>query len=229
MELGMKKLGAQALMATLDEVQSHPISLKLRVILESPRARMVSQYRCSTKIPDSTHLVHEVQIRDRNGEMQCIQAHNDCCVTSIVVAPRLLKHLGISHKAAHITTLGLYEEVMQHTKDSRKTLSTVQYLDYLAPVDKSDVLIVPMRVYELVLGLPWFYKRNPDIDWARRRLTSLQSPSASGVEEMTPMTMAGASKVLEVENAYANDQLFGRGPDIQTLGATTFDDLLASD
>jgi len=38
MELGMETLGAQALMATLDEVQPHRISLKSRVVLESPRA-----------------------------------------------------------------------------------------------------------------------------------------------------------------------------------------------
>jgi hypothetical protein len=70
MELGMEKLGAQALMATLHEVQPHGISLKSRVVLESPRARMLNQYLCGTEIPDSAHIVHEVHIRDRNGEMQ---------------------------------------------------------------------------------------------------------------------------------------------------------------
>jgi hypothetical protein len=229
MELGMEKLGAQALMATLDEVQPHRISLKSRVVLESPRARMLSQYLCGTEIPDSAHIVHEVQIRDRNGEMQRVRALIDCSATSIFMAPRLLKRLGISHEAAHITTLGLNGGVMQHAKDSRKTRITVQYLDYLPPVDESDVLVVPIRAYNLLLGLPWFQKRNPDIDWAHRRLTSLRSPRASGVEEMTPMTTAVASKVSEAENKNVNDQLLGRGPDIQTLGATAFDHLLASD
>jgi hypothetical protein len=46
---------------------------------------------------------------------------------------------------------------------------------------------------------------------------------------MTPMTTAVASKVLEAENKNDQDKLVGRGPDIQTLGATAFDDLLASD
>ena len=118
---------------------------------------------------------------------------------------------------------------MQHANDSRKTRITVQYLDFLAPVDASDVLVVPMRAYDLVLGLPWFQKRNPDIDWAHRRLTSLRSPSASGVKEMTPMSTAVASKVSEAENNNVNDQLLGRCPEIQTHGATAFDDLLASD
>jgi hypothetical protein len=229
MELGMEKLGAQALMVTLDEVQPHRISLKSRVVLESPRARMLSQYLCGSEIPDSAHIVHEVQIRDRNGEMQRVQALIDCGATSICMAPRLLKRLGISHEAAHITTLGLIGRVIQQAKDSRKMRITVQYLDSLAPVDESDVLVVPMRAYDLVLGLPWSQKINPDIDWAHRRLTSLRSPSASGVKEMTPMTTAVASKVSEAKNKNVNDQLLGRGPDIQTLGSTVFDDLLASD
>jgi hypothetical protein len=43
------------------------------------------------------------------------------------------------------------------------------------------------------------------------------------------MTTAGASKVSEAENNNVNDQLLGHGPDIQTPGATAFDDLLSSD
>jgi len=45
---------------------------------------------------------------------------------------------------------------------------------------------------------------------------------------MTPMTMAVASKVSQADNDNhnVNDQLLGRGPGIQTLGGTTFDDLL---
>ena len=116
----------------------------------------------------------------------------------------------------------------QHENHSRKTRITVQYLDYPAPVDQSDVLVVPMRAYDLVLALPWFQKRNPDIDWAPRRLSSLQSLSARGVEEMTPMATAVASKVSEAEHNNVNDQLLGRGAGLQTLGATAFDELLAS-
>ena len=42
------------------------------------------------------------------------------------------------------------------------------------------------------------------------------------------MTTAVASKVSEAENDNVNDQLLGRGPGIQTLGATAFDELLGS-
>jgi len=74
------------------------------------------------------------------------------------MAPRLLKRLGISHEAAHITSLSLDGKVMQHAKDSRKTRITIQYLDYLAPDNESDVLVIQMSAYDLVLGLPWFHK-----------------------------------------------------------------------
>jgi len=81
-----------------------------------------------------------------------------------------------------------------------------------------------MDAYDLLLVVPWFHKRNPEIDWGNGRLTAPRSPSASGVEEMTPRTTAVASKVSEAEN----DKLLGRGQSIPTLGATVFDDLLAS-
>jgi len=118
---------------------------------------------------------------------------------------------------------------MQHAKDSRKTWITVQYLDHHTLVVESDVLVVPMRAYNPVLGLPWLQKRNPDINWAHCWLTSLRSLSASGVEEMTPMTTAVASSILEAENKNVNEQLLGCGLNIPTLGATAFDNLLARD
>jgi len=59
------------------------------------------------------------------------------------------------------------EGVMEHAQECRKTRMTVQCVDYLALVDISDLLVVPMGAYELVLGLPWFPEQSPDIDWAR--------------------------------------------------------------
>jgi len=81
---------------------------------------MLSQYLCGTEIWDSALIVHELQIRDRNGEVQRVRAHNDCSSTSIYMAPRLLKRLGISHEVAHITSLGLDGGVMKHANDSRE-------------------------------------------------------------------------------------------------------------
>jgi len=129
--------------------------------------KMLSQSLCGTETTDSTHRGREIQIPDRNGKMQCVRVIIDCGATTIFLTPRLLKWLGISHQAALVTTLAMTGGVMQHAKDTWKTRITVQYFDYLAPVDRSDVLVVPMRAYDLVLGLSWFPKHNPDIDWAR--------------------------------------------------------------
>jgi len=117
-ELGLEKVGPQVLMATLDEIRPHRIALKSRVILESPRAQMLSQYLCGTETPDSAHIIHEIQIRDKHGEMQRVRALIDCGATSVFMAPRLLKRLGISHEAAHTTTLGLGGQIMLHAKES---------------------------------------------------------------------------------------------------------------
>jgi len=163
-------------MATMDEIRLHRIALKSRVILESPRAEMLSQYLCGTETPDSAHIIHEIQIRDEHGEMQHVPALIDCGATTIFMAPWLFKNLGISHEAAHITTLGLGGQSMQHAKDNRKMSISVQYMEHLAQVTEPEVLVVPMWPYDLVLRLPWFRGRNPEIDWNLRQLTALRSP-----------------------------------------------------
>jgi len=76
--------------------------------------------------------------------MQHVQALIDCGATSVFMAPRLLKKLGISHEAAHTTTLGLGGQIMQHASDGRKTSITVQYMEHLAPVTEPEVLVEPM-------------------------------------------------------------------------------------
>jgi hypothetical protein len=75
-------------MATLDEIRPHRIALKSRVILESPRAQMLSQYLGSTETPDSAVIIDEIQTRDKHGQMQRIRALIDCGATSIFVTPR---------------------------------------------------------------------------------------------------------------------------------------------
>jgi len=42
----------------------------------------------------------------------------------------------------------------------KKMRIAVQYLDDPAPVEKSDVIVMPMRAYELVHGLPWFHTQS---------------------------------------------------------------------
>jgi len=125
-------------MATLEEIQPHRISLRPRVVLESPKALMSSKYLCGMARPDSSHIVHEVQIQDQHGELQRIRALIDCGATSIFISSRLLNRLGLPHEAAHIRTHGLDGQVIAHARESRKTAMTVQYNNHLAPVSVSN-------------------------------------------------------------------------------------------
>jgi len=158
--------------------------------------------------------------------MQCVRALIDCGATSIFIAPRLLKKLVISHEAAHITTLGLGGQIMQHAKDGRKTSITVQYMEHLAPVTEPEVLVVPKRAYDLVLRLPWFRGRNPELDWNLRRLTALRPPNGpqaahiiSGEDKAPP---EAHEKLLERDKDTP-------APNIQLLRATASDDVLAGE
>ena len=58
-------------------------------------------------------------------------------------------------------------------------------------------------------------------------MTSLRSPSLSSVEEITPMTMAVASKALVTEHYILNYQQPELGAEILTLRPIAFYDLLA--
>jgi len=125
---------------------------------------MLSQYLCGTETPDSAHIIHGIQTRDKHGKMQLVRALIDCRAPSVLLAPRLLKRLGISREAAHTTTLGLGGQIMQHAKVSRKMSITIQYMENLPPVPEPEVLVMPMRAYDRVLKLLWFKGRNPEID-----------------------------------------------------------------
>ena len=216
---------------------------------------MSSKYLCGTARPDSSHIVHEVQIQDQQGELQRIRALIDCGATSIFMSPHLLIRLGPPHKAAHITTHGLDGQVITHATEIRKTAMTIQYMDYLAPVHKPEVLVVPMRAYDLILGLPWFETRKPEINWATGQSTSLRTTTGQGEacrsgmivqyyegrdDESTNVRLSdiGGSTLtinLTSEIPVGPDRKPRESgedsptPDIAILGATAFNDLIASD
>jgi hypothetical protein len=109
---------------------------------------------------------------------------------------------------AHTTTYGLDGGVLAHARDSRKTRLALTYFEK-QPVDEPEALIVPMTAYDLVLGLPWFKSRNPEIDWETGKLLSLRrqpKPKEHGSGASTEVTT-----------------------DIQTLSGTAFRDLCATD
>jgi len=107
----------------------------------------------------------------------------------------------------------------------------VQYMERLSPVQESEVLVVSMRAYNLVLGLPWFQSRNPDVDWQRGRLLALRSPG--GAEVVAVDWVDHQECPGNAPGSTASEEACSEGggviPDIQILGATVFDDLLSSE
>jgi hypothetical protein len=85
------------------------------------------------------------------------------------MSPQLLSRLGLPHEAVHITTYSLHGQVIAHVRESCKTVITDQYMDHFAPVHEPEVLVLPMRAYNLVLGLPGFKTRKLEIIWATSR------------------------------------------------------------
>jgi len=90
---------------------------------------------------------------------------------------------------------------------------------------------VPMRAYDLVLGLPWFQSRNPDVDWQSGRLLALRSPG--GVEVVAVDRVEHQECPGNAPESTAREEVCSAGgggiPDIQIHGATAVDDLLASE
>jgi hypothetical protein len=223
MELGLENLGNRTLFATLDEIQPHRIALKSRVILEG-RAVISSQYLCGTERPDSVHIVHEVHVRNIHGKMQLVKALIVCSAMSIFISPILLRKLELPHEPAFTSTQGLNGQVMMSAKASRKASLLVQYFELLKQVDESEVLVITIKAYDLVLGLSWFKARNPEIDWTKGRLTALRTPN--GPQWAMIPEADHASTLPEWCEGNTN---VDPPPDIQLLGATAFDHLLASE
>jgi hypothetical protein len=156
-------------------------------------------------------VIHEIFFRDVQGNWIRVKALIHCGATSIFASPRLIEILGLQTQQAHTSTYGLDGTVMSHANDSSKTPLSVSSFEHEQPVDESEVLVVPMTAYDLVLGLLWFKARNPEIEWEAIKLLSLQrrqpQPDNHG-KEVSPRETR---------------------PDIQTLSATAFRDLCSSD
>jgi hypothetical protein len=103
-------------------------------------------------------------------------------------------------------------------------------MEHLSPVQESEVLVVPMWAYDLVLRLPWFQSRNPHINWQSGRLFAVRTPGGAEVvvvdwvgHQECPGNVPGSTT-----REQACSDRGGGIPDIQLLGTTAFDNLLAS-
>jgi len=115
---------------------------------------MSGKYLCGKCRLNISHIIHKEIMRDRNGEMQCVEALIDCGAMSIIMALRLRKPLDLADEPTYITTLRLNVQVIARTSESQGTMFMVQYMEQLLPVHESEAPVVPMLAYDLVLGLP---------------------------------------------------------------------------
>jgi Aspartyl protease len=176
-----------------------------------PHAMMSSQYLCGTQRPDTQHVTHEVLVADRQGQQQTVRALIDCGATSTFISQRLCSSLKLETKPAHVDTYGLDGKLLASARDSLKTSISVQYFPHLAPVEESEVLVVPIEAYDLVLGLPWFKARDPGIDWAKARLHSIrtQGPDDENRIQRSAEECSGGVKI-EMLSATAMVNLLAR-------------------
>jgi len=119
---------------------------------------------------------------------------------------------------------------MADVTECRKMAFMAQYMEQLSQVQQSEVLVVPMRAHNWVLGLHWFQFRNPDVDWWCRILSALRN--REGVEVVTVDRVDYQECGGNIPGFMACNKVCsewgGSTPDIQIRRATTFEDLLAS-
>jgi len=94
---------------------------------------------------------------------------------------------------------------------------------------------VPMLAYDLVLGMPWFTARNPEMDWSTGRLTACRPPNGT-LQAQDPRDEGVLDprdgEKLEFPLADTTRTSAGRGhapPNIELLGVTASVELPASD
>lgn len=197
-----------------DKSSPHQMRLKPRIALEASLATAsLSQYLCGTAHPDSEHVVCDVKIRDARGQLKTARALIDCGATSIFVSPQLLERLGLERLTvpAYTTTQSIDGKVIMNARESRKIGLNIQYFDYLAGITENDCLVVPMQAYDLVLGIPWFKARDPEIDWQHIRLLCIRTPYRQIQTQTRDRRCAPAGSVLSSQDDHFSSPSTIRG------------------
>jgi len=89
-QVALQSLGTTVLMATLEAVQPSWVSLRPRIVSDSPNALLSSQHFCGTARMNLSHIVQEVLMQDQPKQLQQIQALIDCGAISIFMSAPLL-------------------------------------------------------------------------------------------------------------------------------------------
>ena len=127
-----------------------------------------SEYLRGSTTPVAEHVTLDVRVLSAKGNPEAVKALVDCGASRTFASSRLVEKLGLPAIPAGITTLAIDGNVLVGKDASAKTDLDVLYEGYAAPVVETEVLIVPnLAAYELVLGLPWFRRHRPEIDWSK--------------------------------------------------------------
>jgi hypothetical protein len=197
------------------------MEIKPKTVLHAPQAQLSSQYLRTADTRRSEHIILEVFIKDSRGRVKRVVALVDCGATSIFVSPRLVEKLGLSTEKANIATLGIDGKVLESRDDSRKVELTAQYMSHRAPIIESDVLVVPIEAYDMVLGTPWFRDQKPVIDWTRGCVLGLLG--SRGVVPRDAINVDGVG----VDNQNSSDaEGSGHHGQIEVICATAFANLI---
>jgi len=103
-------------------------------------------------------------------------------------------------------------------------------MEHLSPVQESEVLVVTMQAYILVLGLPSFQCRNPDVNrqcsqhLALQTLGEVDMVTVNWVDRQEWLGNVPGYMAREEADSYGGSSIL----DIRIVGATAFDDVLAS-
>ena len=93
-----------------------------------------------------------------------------------------------------MSKVGIDGTVLAGAKGSQKVESLrVRHLEHLTPTNESEVLVVPMTAYDLILGIPWLNTSNPDIDWKRKEVLAVRF-NGHGIDQPGDPTRASARK-----------------------------------
>ena len=200
-----------------------------------------SQYLRGSTTAVAEHVTIHVQVSDVKNNLEAVRALVDCGASGTFVSSQLVERLGLPTLPAGVTTLAIDGNVLVGKDASTMTDLGVLYEGYAAPVTETEVLVVPnLAAYDLVLGLPWFRRHRPEIDWSKGVVKRLCGPGAHGQERMEHDDgradgCAGTNAVdngthveeLDAE-AYEAPNSGGSGP-IEVLSAMAFARIIESD
>jgi len=147
------------------------------------------------------------------------------------MAPRLQKRVRPAAEPAYTMTLGHNGQAMAHASDSRKMVFPVQYLEHLSPIKEPEVVVVHLLAYNFILGWPWFQCRNPDNELQSSLLFPLRTPGGAEVVAVDQEKHQECPRNVPGFTAREEAGCEGGGgiPEIQILGVTGSDNLLASE